>query len=564
MLFKRTTLYVTFILLLTQTPSMHSITIFGYNFDVTPRVWALYSSMQNYIWNPWSSPIHKERNTSGGMPALVQSTTSNFSQLCDNFIGWCTIKTILSLYPDTAQAFVQPAVNNFSRMCNSRYGYDILQTILQCYPNAAQAFVRPAIDNFSQVCNNRNGCYTLSIILRHCPDAAQGFIQPVIDNFFQTCNHRYGVYILAEIFEYYPDAAQAFAKHMVSDPRFFYPFNDLVEHKTQTKQHLRTNLSYTYQRLSSQGSINYQDYPDLQTMTKQVIDREYSEQQKGRYTFVHGHAWYSHCYQELYTDLWSIMHEQPNNYRFMRYKYPSRPSIEAFFAYIEQEQEKRKKLLGSGVNIDTDYISDKLQDRLLFMNYALFVNSQGSNTGYYIKANKSYTPKDIDCSLLIKELQLDQYLTQDELEYLENQFIELQDEHISASKYGGGLLLSFMPELMAQCVYPCHGGGRKRTVEIEGLGEIYDPKVILDTLRTTPEKIIDSDRMEFVCVLSHDSTLIPNNGLDIYEFNAADQDELAAWRAKKNELMAWIKERVNKRRQALAAQAATQKMRARL
>ena len=60
------------------------------------------------------------------------------------------------------------------------------------------------------------------------------------------------------------------------------------------------------------------------------------------------------------------------------------------------------------------------------------------------------------------------------------------------------------------------------------------------------------------------STLIPNNGLDIYEFNAADQDKLAAWRAKKNKLVAWIKERVNKRQQALAAQAATQKMRARL
>ncbi len=491
MISKKTFLSAILSLLFIQTPSMHGITIFGYNLDVTSRLSALYSTIQNYMWNPWSGPIHEERNADAA-PVLVQCAVDNFPQLCDNLVGYHILKTILEYYSDAAQAFVQPTIDNFSRMCNNKYGWLIIKTI----------------------------------------------------------------------FDHHPDATQALAKQMENDPRFFYPFNDLVEHKTQTKQHLRVHLLKKYKELSSQGKTNYQDHPDLQAMTKQIIDREHKEQQKGRYTFVHAHQWDYHFYQELYTDLWSIMHEQPNNYRFVRYEYPIKPSTEAFFTYIEQEQRAREELMNGSVK--QFYIFFGHQNHLLFMNYALFVNPGFSNSGYYIRANKSYAPKSIDCSSFIKELQIDQYLIQEELEHLENQLTELHAEHASVSKYGAALLLSFTPELMAECVYPCQGYGEKRMVQIEGIGETSDPQIILDTLRTAPEKIVNSDQVEFACILSHDAALIPHNGLDIYEFNAADQDKLAAWRAKKDKLMAWIKERVNKRRQMLTEQAAAKHMRARL
>ncbi len=501
---------------------------------------------------------------SGAAQAFVQPATVGFSQMCNNYKGCGTLKTIIKYCPPAAQTFVQPAIDNFSQICNNEDGWYLLEEILKYHSDAAQGFVQPAIDNFFQICNNASGWYLLEEILRHHPDAAQALVQPAIDNFSQMCNNYYGWYILEEIIKHYPKAKKIFAEHiMAKQSSLFYPFNDLVKNKTQTKQHLITNLIDKYKKLSSEGHTNYQDHPNLQVMTKQIINLEYKEQQKGRYTFVHAHQWAYHFYQEFYTDLWSIINEKPSNYRFTRFKYPIKPSTEAFFAYIKNEQEAHQKIMTDNA-FDQNYIIDGYQNYLLFMNYALFSNCRGANTGYYIKSNRSAFPIQIDCNQFLSELHLDDLLTQEELELVRKQFNELQQEHATISEYGGGLLLSFTPELMAECVYSCHGNGKKRTVKIKGVGETSDLQIILDTLRTTPEKIVDSDNIEFVCVLSHDAALIPYNGLDIYEFNAADQNKLAAWRAKKDTLMDWIKERVNKRRQALAAQAATQKMRARL
>lgn len=297
MLFKRTALYIIFTLLLTQTPSMHGISIFGYNFNVTSQLSALHSRIQNYMWSPWSNnSTNEDCNRSNTVPTLVQSAINNFSQLCDNFIGWCTIKTILSLYPHTAPAFVQPVGNHFSQMCSSRYGYNILQAILQYYPEATQLFIQPIVNNLSQICSNTYGRKILKNIIKNCPNTNQ-----------------------------------LIAKCIAKDSSSFYPFSDLIACKTQTQQHLTAHILDKYKQLSSQGATNYQDYPDLQDLTKQIIDREYSEQKEGRYTFVHAHQWDYHFHQELYTALWSIMHEQPNNYRFIRYTYPNTSSTPAFF-----------------------------------------------------------------------------------------------------------------------------------------------------------------------------------------------------------------------------------------
>ncbi len=555
MLSKRTAIYVTFILLLTQTPPMHGVTIFGYDFDIATRIVALYSKaptlsnayarMYNYIW--------------------ISYAIDNFSQIWDTEAGYNTIKTILEHDPNAAQAFVQPAIDNFPLMCNNWNGWDILQEIIEHYPNAAQAFTKPAADNFPLMCDNGYGCYILQEIMKHYPASAQTFDQLVTyDNIFNINSH-----LLIELVKRSPDSQSPSNIIQSIKPTFiqfitqsFYPFTDLVEHKTQTNQHLMVHLFDKFEHLSSEGYVNYQDNDELQKMTKLVINLEHKEQQKGRYTFVHAHQWAYHFYQELYTDLWGIINERPSNYRFTRFKYPIKPSTESFFAYIQKEQEVRTKIMTDAV--DQYYTRAGYQDRLLFMNYALFANYRGSNTGYYIKQNKSENSITINCNQFLSELHLNELLTQEELEYVRKQFSELQAEHATLSNYGGGLLLSFTPELMAQCVYPCDGGGPKRTVEIEGIGETSDPHIILDTLRTAPEKIVDSDNIEFVCILSHDSSLIPNNGLDVYEFNAADQDKLAAWRAKKDKLMVWIKECVDKRRQILTAQAAAKHMRARL
>ncbi len=487
MLFKQTTLYMICVLSLIQTLSIHGVDLFGYSFNVTSRLSAWYSHVQNYRNQETANPPNEEHNTLDSAPILVQRCVDGFPHMCDNLSGWCAIQAILLLYPNTAQVFVQPAINNFSRMYGSLVGGMILRTILQYYPQAIQTFAKAAGENFSQIHD--------PVIL----DAS----------------------ILKEILAH-PDTTDLFIKHLKNDPGSFYPFTDLSGKKTQTTQHLISHLVKKYGDLSSRGRINYQDDNNLHAMTKAVIDLEHQEQQKGRYTFVHAHQWCYHFYQELYTDLWSIVNENPSNYRFVRYTYPIKPSIEAFFSYIEHHQKVRQKLVTGNfswyqkleaVNDSGYYVKKGYQKYLLFINYALFANEDlGMNSAFYIKNSISENPIQIDCMQFIQELGLDHYLTQSEIDNIRNKFKKLEQEHTTLSNYGSGILLSFTPKLMAESVYLCKSSGLKDTAKIKGLGRTSDPRVILDTLRTNPEKIVPpyplcwphSDYIEFACVLSHD------------------------------------------------------------
>jgi hypothetical protein len=333
-----------------------------------------------------------------------------------------------------------------------------------------------------------------------------------------------------------------FLKKLTSNKQIFFPFNDLLQKLTQTKKHLIANFTRKYQDTKSTGHINYQDDIALQAMTKKLIDLEYQEQQKGRYTFVHGHAWHHHFYQEIYTDLWSIANGPVNNYRFIRYTYPDQKTL-TDTNFIKEEKKVHRHLMGNGVS--SYYTREGYQDRMLFMNYALFTNYRGSNTSYYIKTNNSENHTKIKPSTFISQLHLEHYFTTDELQEIEKKLTELEQEHKALSSYGGALLLSFTAEALKKSVYLAAPGGYKTSIEITGVGQTSDVKTIIEALRTAPETILpDSDSTQFVCVLSYAGALLPHNGVDIYEFNPADQDKLAAWRVKKNELMTWIKERV--------------------
>lgn len=339
-----------------------------------------------------------------------------------------------------------------------------------------------------------------------------------------------------------------FLKKVARNAQVFYPFNDLLQKLTQTKKHLIDNFARKYHDAKSTAFINYEDDIALQAMTKKLIDLEYQEQQKGHYTFVHGHQWNHHFYQEIYTDLWSIINGPVSNYRFIRYTYPDQSTL-TNNSFMQQEKKVHNHLMSNGVN--SYYASEGYQDRMLFMNYALFTNYRGSNTSYYIKRNNSENSTNIKPSEFISQLKIEQYFTADELQEIEKKLTELEQEHKTVNSYGGALLLSFTAEALKKSVYLAAPGGYKTSIEITGLGETSDVKTIIEALRTAPETILpDSDSTQFVCVLSYDCALKPHNGVDIYEFNPADQEKLAAWRTKKNELMRWIKERVTQKKKS--------------
>jgi hypothetical protein len=64
----------------------------------------------------------------------------------------------------------------------------------------------------------------------------------------------------------------------------------------------------------------------------------------------------------------------------------------------------------------------------------------------------------------------------------------------------------------------------------------------MDTLCATPEKIKNSDKLEFCMAMTWDLALNLESGIKIYSLNAADQEKLAAFNAKSDALFARIKQ----------------------
>jgi len=472
--------------------------------------------------NAKSAPIAAQP-TAAHSNSEIQRAVENFAHIDKN-----TVLDLIRRYREEAWiAFVSAALENFAQTDS-----EVLLEIIRFNPGIARVFVKDATENFA-----KTSAKVLCLIMHGCPEAAKAFVEPAIEHFAVI-----DPAVLVKIIKHCPEAKSRLL--VLIKQRLPYIFDG--SYMTQTQQLTKMQGIKYYLNLFDESPIRHNNVSIVQDIANQVIELERQEQEKGRYTFVHGHLWRYHFTQETYTDLWRIVHGPVDRFRYVRYKNPAQLPIENFFAYIKQEQERREQLMNNGSVSDMSYD----QDCMLFMNYALFCNYQGSNTAVYILANYSQNPIDIACSAFMEELQLDRFLTTNELGYIAKRFKQLKQEHAVISECGGGLLLSFTPEMLKKCVYPCHPAGKKRTVEIAGIGETADPQVILDTLRTEPEKIKDSDHMEFACVLTHDCALIPNNGLDIYEFNAANQEKLAVWRAKKDRLMAWIQERVNRRREA--------------
>ena len=150
---------------------------------------------------------------------------------------------------------------------------------------------------------------------------------------------------------------------------------------------------------------------------------------------------------------------------------------------------------------------------------------------------------------IFKNVELEGYLKK----YLP-EIEELQKLHNDASAYGSLLLFSFTPEMLKESVYVSHPYGLKRTVMIDGTGETEDVKLILDTLRTTPEKIHDLDNLEYVVVATEDCVrnklLQQKEVIKIIPFNAANPEKLALYEQKRDELVAKIKAEIEAERTA--------------
>ena len=92
-------------------------------------------------------------------------------------------------------------------------------------------------------------------------------------------------------------------------------------------------------------------------------------------------------------------------------------------------------------------------------------------------------------------------------------------------------------------------------MDIEGIGETDDIKTIITTLRNSPEKIKDSDQMEFVLIMTQDKHggLNPESGIKVHMFDAADPEKLAAFKEKEHRLLEQIKQEIEQEKSKKSA-----------
>ncbi len=274
-----------------------------------------------------------------------------------------------------------------------------------------------------------------------------------------------------------------------------------------------------------------------------VIHLEELERAKNRYTFVHVCPWRHRFLQDVFSDLWKVVHGADfDNYKFVRFI----TSINGSSG--KQHEKKRQYLVKNGSR--AAYYDTNLGKYMLFMNCGLFVNRYSSNSFYYmIKRAVGCNRTVFSLKLLLKHLGIDISPYVDDLKSLE----QLHEE--ANLDMAGGFVVSVPPEMLEKLIYVSHPRGIKKQMEIEGFGKTDDVQLILDTMCTSPQKIVGLDRMEFVFALTKDCALNPevvkSGAIKIIPFNPADPEKLAQYKKALAVFIAKVKRDLQQEREVM-------------
>lgn len=484
------------------------------------------------------------------------------------------IQECLALNPALAKQLAPYVAQNFETYMECSTGCQIILTILNQDPESAKLFCHPATNSFASItqsdCELNSGTRLLRPFLNRLPISVLAACKPLITG-INKCSDAIGrlynhiVKPEPKWIVFYGGATQTKPKlqakiftkivalNPMSEQTFFSladicGYNTLAKHislkkkipsiiacmnikKTQSSQHFNALQKHNSKKLANFLSIQSNGQDRIKKIIERIVSAEDREQAKGRYTFVHAYRWDIRFLQDLDAHLRPLVQQGKKHALSLRFsKAPKSANATAYVAI-------REKLLQMGID---NY--DAQQKYALFMNYALFCNQYGSNTLQYFINNRCERAND----LRLLERIFSRLGLADARRKYKKEIKELEKLHQGASAYGAGLLLSFTPEALKQCVYACHPGGRKRTVTIDGIGETDDVQLIIDTLRTAPEKLGDQlDHLEFVFVLTKDYALnreiMDGDTYNIVPFNAADPDKLKLYELKRDELIAKIK-----------------------
>jgi len=254
-------------------------------------------------------------------------------------------------------------------------------------------------------------------------------------------------------------------------------------------------------------------------MIEQIINKEL-ELKSNYYTFFHGQRKSYLPYIQLHTFLQQTLNKSHN---------PEHLSIhipqDSEQKNIKNEKKLRNSLLSSGASSMEDI------RRLLFANWAFFANASsfgyGASSAHYIAHNKN-------CSDQIT-LTAEQVFIVNNIHHLfpkyKNRIEQLIQEFEETTHYGTCLLLAIPKKSIDKHIFLGQIYGGKTKINIEGFGDTDDMSIIMKILETTPERIKNTDNMEFCIPMTYDKkgALNPESGIKFFAFSPANSSAMDAW-----------------------------------
>jgi len=238
--------------------------------------------------------------------------------------------------------------------------------------------------------------------------------------------------------------------------------------------------------------------------------------------------------------LWEIAkNKKVDNFVFVHVKQPATNPAD--------EQATLEQLRKNGRNTKAD------RQRLLFLNYAFFGNdsNSGSNTAEYVKDNSNVGGIELSFADIFGYFGL-----QNIYEPYKNKLEELQEKYKQLSPEGTLLLIGVPRNKVNDIVYSAKTGGYKRRIFIEGIGKTDNTQLILETLRHHPEKIKDTDAIEFCLIMTENGGgLDPDTGIQVHPIIPCDNEEdLEKLEAERKEIFEQIAQDIRTTRQSMNQQ----------
>ncbi len=296
------------------------------------------------------------------------------------------------------------------------------------------------------------------------------------------------------------------------------------EINTQSTMHLKTHPVLAWINLG-----NIINDPKHRNVFQQAIRYERTAPEN-HVLFYHSLRSPIYWLQLLYGKLWEKKYnEAANKYQFLRFPDDNDPFSNAILQL--DGIQKRTELINDGRIIN----EDELRPYLLFANYALFGNSLdwGSSSAFYYLNNFNCVDPDITTQTIVDKFG-DQALFgkyKTEFEQLENEYKQIMSNSLL-------LQLSVPQKALADHVYLAEPGGYKKKLKI-GEEETDNIQSIIHALRTTPEKIENTDQQEFCIVMTPDAVhKLREQGAEVRVYGDFDQEKLNALIARLETLIA--------------------------